>query len=164
MLTLSSHSSIDSLVPETENEAHSIMNTEIEVSIEGEVENPGKFSVRRGSTVEDLVVLGLPKATADLKRIKMKKLLKKGECVKVPAFKMINFFLKFKDGTIEEITVKKGTRFLDLPNIYFFNEGVDIARFNKKRFLKDGETVTVNIKKGFQMPFEAEFISEIKNN
>lgn len=109
-------------------------------------------------------MLGVPKATADLRRIKLKTLLKKGQCVKIPSMKMINFYLKFESGELKEISVKKGAKLLDLPSVYLFDEGVDIDKFNKKRFLKEGEVVVVRVKKGFKATLEPEFNYESKNN
>ncbi len=164
ILTLSSHSFDGQSVPEVEKNSHNLVKSDMEVFIEGEVEAPGKYLVKRGSKIEDLVALAVPKTTADLKGVKLKNLLKKGQCIKVSCIKMIKIYLKFYDGKLEELTVPKSSKFTDLPIIYSFKEEVDVSKFMKKRLLKDGETIVVNIKKNFKISSKQGFSPESKNN
>lgn len=48
-----------------------LKNPFIEVTIEGKVEKPGVYQVKKGTHVEEVVLQAIPKADANLKRIKL---------------------------------------------------------------------------------------------
>ncbi|MBA3815051.1 MAG: SLBB domain-containing protein [Parachlamydiaceae bacterium] len=116
----------------------------IEVLIEGAVINPGTYYLPSGIAMKDVLMLAQLLPNADLRRFNMSAQLKKGRVVNVPSKSMITINLK---GAVEnpgEISVPKGTRLVDLKALIQLGENVDSKALNRKRKLKDGETVTIS--------------------
>lgn len=63
---------------------HHLISQEIEVFVEGAVEHPGAFKIKRGALVEDLIALSNPRPEANLGKLKMKSKLRNGQRVRVP--------------------------------------------------------------------------------
>jgi hypothetical protein len=63
---------------------HHIISQEFEVFVEGAVEKPGPYTVKRGSTLQDAINLAVPNSEAKLDKFKMEKKLRKGQVIKVP--------------------------------------------------------------------------------
>ncbi|HRD55032.1 MAG TPA: hypothetical protein PLC42_01405 [Parachlamydiaceae bacterium] len=142
LLTFVSHS-CDPSFPETKKEVHYLKAKEFEVFIEGEVEFPGKHHAKSSSKIGDLLLLAKPKASADLRRIKTEKTVRKGQIIKVPAYQMIKIILKFNDGSVEELSVPKGTKWEDLPKFYEWPSLADLSFLAKKKRLKEGDQIKI---------------------
>lgn len=63
---------------------HHLISQEIDVFIEGAVDHPGAFKIKRGALVEELIALANPRPDANLSKLKMKSNLRNGQRVKVP--------------------------------------------------------------------------------
>lgn len=63
---------------------HHLISQEIEVFVEGAVEHPGAFKLKRGALVEDVIALANPHPQANLHKVKMKSKLRNGQRVRVP--------------------------------------------------------------------------------
>ncbi len=120
----------------------------VQVSISGAVANPGSFELKKGSKLKDLLALAEPITEADLSKIKPNARLKDGQTIKIPALIWLNIHVI---GAIEEeeqlLCVLKGTKLQDIVEKIEFAPNADIAKLQKKRLLKDGETVEVTLKK-----------------
>lgn len=61
-----------------------LVEQEIEVFVEGAVEHPGHFHVKKGALVKDVLEQAKPTSDANLKRIKPDRKLRKGQVIKIP--------------------------------------------------------------------------------
>ena len=147
LLTGVSHSCSSNAIADPEKPAHEVVKTDIEVFIEGFIEQPGKYVVKRGTTLKELLERAKLKPHADLRRLNLQRVLKKGQKIKVAGFKMIQVILNFEDGAKKELEVKKGTKLCDLPEIYSFEEGINLQKLKKKRLLKEGEIIKISLLK-----------------
>lgn len=66
---------------------HYIVDNEIEVFIEGAVKKPGKYRIKRGSSVKELITLAIAREDADLSKVKERPLKRKNQKVKIPVRK-----------------------------------------------------------------------------
>lgn len=67
---------------------HYVINPEIPVRIEGAVEKPGKYFVKKGCTVKEILENVPLQSDADLSRVKMDRQIKrKGQVIKIPTKK-----------------------------------------------------------------------------
>ena len=123
---------------------------EIEVFVEGSVENPGKYTVSRGSLVKDALEMAIALPDADLTRLNLGSKLRRGRVVKVPSKEKVTVILKGAVVKPGEITLSKGARLKDLASFVAFDENADIQPLNKKRLLKDGETIWIGLQKQLQ--------------
>lgn len=62
---------------------HHVVDQEIVVFIEGAVEKPGPYQVRRGTLVQDVVELAKPLPDANLKALKLERKVRKNQVIKV---------------------------------------------------------------------------------
>jgi len=65
-------------------QAHFIIPQEIEVTVEGAVAKPGSYTIKKGATVDDVLKQAEPLPTANLKKIKMDKKLRRNQKLKIP--------------------------------------------------------------------------------
>jgi hypothetical protein len=63
---------------------HYVVDQEISVFFEGAVENPGRYQVKKGTLIKDLLSQVKPKPQADLRRIKGESKVRNGQVIKVP--------------------------------------------------------------------------------
>jgi hypothetical protein len=122
---------------------HFVSSPEVEVSIQGAVEHPGSYQLPRGALVQDLLELAKPLPNADLKRIRGTTKLRNGKTVNVPEIAKIEIFLQ---GAVQQkgaLNVAKGTVLRDLIDMVEFEPDADLKPLQKKRKLRDQETITV---------------------
>lgn len=122
---------------------HHIVDPEIAVFIEGEVEHPGHYRIKRGSTIHDLILLAIPSPDADLSHIKLENKLRKSHVVKIPS-KYVTVYLEGAVIVPGPVKLLKGARLQDLISMVQFQEGADIEKLRRKRRLKDKEVITVS--------------------
>lgn len=67
---------------------HYLVSQEIEVRIEGAVEKPGLYTLKRGAVLSEALELAVPSPEANLKKYKMDRILRDGQTIKVPAIKV----------------------------------------------------------------------------
>lgn len=145
VLTIATHScNSDSTVLFNEAGSHDISNPNIEVFVEGEVEYPGRYEVKRGSKLKDLLLLSKLKSGADLSKIKLNTLLRKGQTIKVPVLKMIKIILIFPDDSKEERSFPKGTSFEELASTLGLKGRIKLLDSQKRKKLKNGEVIKID--------------------
>lgn len=62
---------------------HYVIDQEIEVIVQGAVENPGSYQVKRGALIHDVIALAKPLPEANLKSIKQDRKVRKGQVITV---------------------------------------------------------------------------------
>lgn len=70
-------------IPDQQGTLHHVVDQDIEVFVEGAVEKPGSYIVKRGTLVKDVVALAVPNGDANLQPLKLNNKLRKGQTVKV---------------------------------------------------------------------------------
>ncbi len=145
LLTVSTHScSSDSTAQSKEEIPHYVTSTNIEVFVEGEVEFPGRFEIKRGAKLKDLLLLVKPKQEADLSKLKLNVVLRKGQKIKIPTLKLIKIILIFPDDSKEERSFPKGTSFDELASKVGYKGRIKLLKSQKGRKLKDGEVIKID--------------------
>lgn len=117
----------------------------IEVFINGAVINSGIYYLPSGIQVKEVLMLAQPAPNADLRRLNLNSLLKKGRAITIPELPMINVYV---EGAVENpgrITVPKGIRLMDIKDYIILSEHANVKSLNRKRKLKEGEIITVSI-------------------
>lgn len=84
---LTTHYITGSTLPAIELPPHYILEQEIEVMIQGAVQNPGVYKVPRDSRLKDLLALAVTLPNANLNRIKPDSKLRQGQRINIPAYK-----------------------------------------------------------------------------
>lgn len=114
-----------------------------DVLVKGAVDHPGVYHINSEIGMGDLLSLVGLSSNADLRRFNMDSVIKKGRVVNVPARAMIEIHLK---GAVEEekiLTLPKGSKLEDLIPLFEFAPEANVKALQKKRRLKDGETIIV---------------------
>lgn len=62
---------------------HQVTSGEIEVFIEGAVAHPGKYRLKKGALLKEILILAQPTPDADLRRLKPESKLRDGRIIKV---------------------------------------------------------------------------------
>lgn len=133
----------ESSLPEVTSEPHYVIDQEIEVFIEGAVENPGTYKVKRGALLQEVLILAKPTTNADLRRIKLQSKVRQGQSVKILTLPMITIHIEGAVNNPGSMTLPKGTRLCDLIEKISFQENADLKKLQKKRKLKDSEVIKV---------------------
>src|SRR5688500_19030518 len=115
---------------------------EIEVKVEGAVEYPGIIKIKPGATRLEAIEMAKPSPNADLRKIKSSK-VRNGQVIIVPSKQMIQISVSGAVVSPETIKIPKGTRLQDLSGFIALSPEADAAKMNKKRFIKEGETIVV---------------------
>lgn len=129
--------------PKHLNTPHFITTNEIEVWIEGAVENPGYYKVKRGACINDVLQCAIGKEDADLKKVKLHKKLRQGQIIKIPQMEMISVFVVGEVENAGSISLPKGSQLKDLVPMVKFTRDANIEKLNRKRKLKNGEKIVV---------------------
>lgn len=127
---------------------HHTLAPEIEVTVRGAVQKPGSYQVKRGATVEEVLSQAVPMSNADMRKIKRDKILRQGQIITVPEIQMITVHLAGAVDTPKTVSIPKGSVLSDLIPLLEFQTDANIQQLQKKRRLKDGETITVKRTKG----------------
>ena len=144
VLTMATHSCNSDSIVSKETTSHAVINSNIEVFIEGEVEFPGRHEIKKGSKLKDLLLLAKPRQEADLSKIKLNGLLRKGQTVKIPILKMIKIILIYPDESKEEKSFAKGVSFDELAFKLHLEGKIKLTENQGKRKLKDGEVIKID--------------------
>ena len=115
----SSHIFFSAASPSDELPPHYILDQEIEVVIQGAVENPGAYKMPRGATVKDLVAKASPLPNANLTRLKPESKLRAGQKIVIPLRK--NKPLK-KSQSQNQVTYEQSQQ--KIPQKFDFNSGI----------------------------------------
>ncbi|MBA3721711.1 MAG: SLBB domain-containing protein [Parachlamydiaceae bacterium] len=124
-------------------QAHSIVQ-DLKISIEGAVLNPGNYTLKKGSSIGDLLQLAEPTSDADLRKVKKISKLKNGQKLVINTIPLLTIHV---EGAVKQegsIVIPDGTMLKDLASYVSFLPEADIKKLLKKRRLKDGETIRVD--------------------
>lgn len=83
MLTLLSRLTTYETLPDELDDPHYVVDPNIEIFIEGAVEIPGRYHVKKGMTVEEVLALAKPQPDADLRRIKLDSKILRRRTIKI---------------------------------------------------------------------------------
>jgi hypothetical protein len=120
-----------------------LVNPEVAVNVEGAVESPGSYRLKKGSLVKEAIALAKLMPDADMRKIKLEAKIRPGKKIHVPKIQMLTIHLQ---GAVEEcgsLQVPKGTRLNDLVKIAKFHADASLETLQKKRLLKNNETIYV---------------------
>lgn len=116
---------------------------QVEVFIEGAVRNPGSYRVKIGTLVKDAIALAEPLAEADVRKIRNTSKVRSGQSIVVAKRQMLKIKLYGAVSKEGPLLVPKGTRLCELAELVNFSEDADLKKFTQRRYLKDGEEITV---------------------
>jgi SLBB domain len=122
---------------------HYIIEQEIIVKVEGAVQNPGFYQMRKGNKIKDILQKVTLSPEADLRKVKTEMKLRNGQIVKIPHKSMFTIFLK---GAVESpgpLLVEKETKLEDLMHLIRFQDQANLSKLKRKRRLKDKEIIYI---------------------
>lgn len=73
----------DNTMPQATGTPHYLLEQDFEVFVEGAVENPGAYKVKRGASIQDVVDQAKPLPEANLKILKLSKKVRNGQIIKI---------------------------------------------------------------------------------
>lgn len=151
ILTALSCFSIPTSLPPDTAHPHYISEPTIEVCVEGAVAHPGKIRVEKGSTLRQVLEQAILLPEADVKRLNLESKVRRNKVIKIPQISFITVNLQ---GAVETQTLRlpKGSQTTDLLDKLHFKEGADLRKLQRKRRLKDGETIIIPLSKGSTRP------------
>lgn len=117
----------------------------VQVNVVGAVNTPTTLTVPAGTSIKEVLSKVELKPGADISKIKTTKKLYIDQKIHIPSSDIsINI-----QGAVSNpglITVPKGTRFNQLNRHIKYSESADSDKMNKKRVIKDGETIKIPYK------------------
>jgi hypothetical protein len=116
-----------------------------DVLIKGAVERPGIYHLEKELSLKHLLTISGVCQNADLRRMKLDTIVKKGRVINVPAREMITVHLKGAVTKETALILPKGSKAEDLLKLVEFTEDADWEVLKKKRRLKDGEEIVVPV-------------------
>lgn len=116
---------------------------QIKVSIQGAVIKSGVYTIEKGKTIQDLLDLAGLIPDSDTSQLKLASQLRNGQHVYVPSISFITIYLKGAVEQVGEVKVPKGVRLKELVNYVRLLPEADLNQLNKKRKLKDRETIVI---------------------
>lgn len=128
-------------------EPHHLISPTIDVQVEGAVEKPGLLTLKRGSCLQDALLMTSPLPEADLKGLKLKKALRDGQVIRVPRKRLITIFLEGAVQNPGPLQVWEGTKREELLTQIAFLPEADLKSLKKKQKLNDQEIVIVTLRK-----------------
>lgn len=121
---------------------HYVYDEKIHVRIEGAVESPGIYSIKRNTPLKDVLVQAQPTSQADLKKVSTKK-LKDGQTIIIPQKEFITIYL---EGAVKKqgaLVVPKGTKVEELLILIEMDDQADLSKLNFRRRLKEGDIIKI---------------------
>lgn len=122
-----------------------IVDQDIEVVVDGAVEKPGSYIVKRGARISDVLALAGELPDSDLRRLRVERKVRNGQIIKVPHRPMITVYLEGAVKAPHSITIPKGSSLSDIIPLIEFEEGAHVDKLRRKRRLKDGEIIKVGV-------------------
>ena len=123
---------------------HYMSDPEIEVYVQGAVQNPGSYKLMQGANVGDVLNLAQPLDDADLSKVKMQTKARRGQVIKIPKIETLTVYLEGAVKTPGPVLMRKGAKLQDLLDNVKFAENANLKPLNKKRKLKDKEVIRVD--------------------
>lgn len=143
-LTLVTHFN-SHLMPSLNEEKH-LFSNEVEVHIQGAVSKPGSYTLKKGSTIKDLLLLAEPLSDADLSKIKPERILRDRQKITIPSDEMVTIYLEGAVVRTGLYSFPKGTKVEELLLLVSFEPKADLKPLKKKRKLKEGEIFIIPAK------------------
>jgi hypothetical protein len=125
---------------------HFIASQELDITVQGAVEHPGRHIVKKGTTVREALALVGVLPEADLRRLKLDAKVRRNQVIKVPKMAMITVMLEGAVAQPGPVLVPRGSQLMDLIDKVALQETADVDKLRKKRRLKDGEIIVVPTK------------------
>ncbi len=116
---------------------------EILITIDGAVKKPGKYTVRSGATLEQVLRRAKPTAEADLRMLPLKEILDSPKHITVEPLKEITVFVVGAIAEPVEISLPPRSRICDLKNKVIFTSETEKAFFRRRKLLKNGDKIVV---------------------
>lgn len=146
-------------------QVRNIFDGEIKIYIDGEVDNPGMFSVKEGTTLLQALNQAGLKNSSNIEKIDLNRVVLDGERLKIRARKMVKIRLIYPGALEEELEVPHGTKKTDIEE-RFKGNGYQIQFENKRRtLLRDGDKVMlINGNYALKHPLNYEMLEILKKN
>lgn len=113
---------------------------EARVYVEGEVSEPGMYSVPKGSTLLEAIKLAGIKKTSKIDHIDPKTIISDGERIKIRALKLIKIRLLYPNGHEEELELAKGTK-IDAIHNHIEDPFLKANWKSRRKILQDGDVI-----------------------
>jgi len=113
------------------------------VTIKGEVANPGTFTAKEGRRLGDIVKKSRPKRFADIRALNLDSPIESSMEIEIALLKEIIVHI---EGAVElpiNLTLPAGARISDLKSKIHLREDADFKFLQRRRLLKDGETIVI---------------------
>jgi hypothetical protein len=132
----------DSSLPATSGE-HILYSNKIKVSVLGAVEKPGSYTLKKGDTLRDLLLLAQPLPHADMSKLKSSARLKNKQEILVPSHAVITVYVEGAVLYPGPVQVLKETKLSDLGAHVQLLPHADLSVLKKKRRLKNDELIYI---------------------
>lgn len=133
-------------IAQPQGELHYLKAQAYEVFVQGAVEAPGSYRVDAGSKVKDIVALAKPLPDADLRRFRGESKAREGQVINIPIREKIEVHVAGAVVHEGKISVPRGTRLEEIGQFVELTANADIAKIQRKRFLKADEKILVPAK------------------
>ena len=127
--------------------SHELNNDLIQIVVKGAVHKTGNYEVKRGATIQDVLNLAQPLEQADLNKLKLAAKLRNHQTITVQERRKITVHITGAVTEPTSLTVEQGMMVKELAPLLSFLPEADSEKLNRKRKLKDGETISVPAKK-----------------
>ncbi len=117
--------------------------TQVLVTIDGAVKNPGEYWVPKGTLVEAALQKARPRPDADVAALPLKEILTGARQFTVPELREIRVWVEGAVAAAVELVLPVGSRISDLKAKVAPTDETDRAFFRRKRLLKHGEKIEV---------------------
>lgn len=120
-----------------------------EVLIQGAVASPGSYQVPTDARVKDVVALADPLPEANIQALKATSKVRNGQVINVPIKEMLQIKISgaVAAGQSAKVKVPRGTRLNELGKYIAYDEEADIAKMDRKRYLRNSEEIDVPYKR-----------------
>lgn len=126
-----------------EGDPHYLKAQSVDIYIDGAVAKPGKYQVKVGSLLKDVIALAEPTADADLRKLRLSSKARNGQNYTVPSKPTIRVFISGAVTNEGPVVVPKGTRLFEIAEYISLNPNADLKKINRKRILKDNERLEI---------------------
>lgn len=132
------------LFEEKENsKLHYLKPQTIDLYIDGAVAKPGSYQVKIGTLTRDVIAMAEPLPEADLRKIRPTSKARNGQSYTVATRPTITILISGSVKSEGSLTIPKGTRLCELTRYVQFKANADLEKINRKRYLKDNESIFI---------------------
>lgn len=127
-----------------ENEGrHYLKPQTIDLYVDGAVAKPGSYQVKAGTLTKDVIAMAEPLPEADLRKIRPASKARNGQSYIIPKRATITISISGAVQTEGPLTIPKGTRLNELTQFTQLKTTADLDKINRKRYLKDNESLYI---------------------